>query len=396
MKKWLVLFSTILIVSSYWIYFNYKKITDFPESSYSVFEWIVPSPQLPNDVTLLRAHNNLDAVIYEGYEYLVFRDAPFHWPSSKSSLYVIKRKLGDQNWQFSHKFHNGHDLREPRFLAFNGKLFLYFATMSGKFASFSPESTQLIAMSADGRWSQPKQILGDSFIPWRAKVINETAYLSAYRWDGSQIKIGRDPTHVYLYSSTNGYEWNNIYAPEIEQSLASSETDFTLNSSGKLFAVSRNELYDESRWGSKVCTSTNIYDQNWRCISTQNKYDSPLVFNYEDSIYMLARRTLSNGGRYDLNYTFLPNRLQSLVYEFIYLVTPKRCSLWKLDESNLVFNLIKDLPSTGDTCFPAVTVVDNNIYVYNYTSLPNRFREISWLEGQFMKSAIYKSRLFPE
>ena len=73
--------------------------------------------------------------------------------------------------------------------------------------------------------------------------------------------------------------------------------------------------------------------------------------------------------------------------------TPKRTSLWKLDEDLLQVKLVEDLPGLGDTCFPAlVQESDCTFMLYNYTS-PLGGIDLPWLAGQHGPTQIYELQL---
>ncbi|MCE7882977.1 MAG: hypothetical protein DYH08_03800 [Actinobacteria bacterium ATB1] len=89
--------------------------------------------------------------------------------------------------------------------------------------------------------------------------------------------------------------------------------------------------------------------------------------------------------------------MEHLVYEAIYWFTPKRTSLWRIDEDNLTVEWVLDLPSKGDTAFPAIVRrSEREIVVYNYSS-PLEGWDKPWVAGQLGPTGIYETVLtFPE
>jgi hypothetical protein len=363
-------------------------------------EYIVPSANLPADIVVNTANNNLDAVTHNDREYLAFRTASTHWPNGDSKIFVVYRGAGEKSWSKALEFSNGSDLREPRLLSWNNQLFLYFAVLSEKFASFDPQYTLGMKLLTDSSWTEPTRVFKDTLIPWRTKVIDNKPYMSSYTWDESLLRSGVDPTTVYLLTTDDGMNWQPVDPSNPTIKNASSETDFAMvntstsasSSAISLFGISRNEFPDEMDWGSKICQSMGDSLVDWRCVYTPKKYDSPLLFSYKENIYLVARRNLNKTGDYNLGISWLPKQAQTIVYELMYWLTPKRCSLWQLNKTNLEISFLTDLSSKGDTCFPAMTQSNDELYLYNYTSPPDG-PELSWLRGQLGKTSIYRVKI---
>jgi hypothetical protein len=176
-----------------------------------------------------------------------------------------------------------------------------------------------------------------------------------------------------------------------------SEADFMDLPGGGLVAVIRNEAGDSSGWGSKVCRATAAHPGSWQCRTDGRKFDSPLLFRQGAEVYLVARRHLSGNGQYDLGQRWLPAAMQTAAYQLDYWRYPKRCALWKVDADSLAVTWQADLPSRGDTCFPAVADAgEDQVAIYNYSS-PVDGPDLPWLAGQLGKTLIYRSvvRLHP-
>ena len=95
---------------------------------------IAPGPGLPREYQDLRtalaarSNNNLDVVRHQGRVYLASRLSRDHFASPDTSLLVFSSS-DEQSWDFEARFTLGTDLREPRFLSYRGRLFLYFAKL---------------------------------------------------------------------------------------------------------------------------------------------------------------------------------------------------------------------------------------------------------------------------
>src|SRR5262245_38942488 len=90
------------------------------------FRPVVPGPGAVDGLHVLAANNNLDVCEHEGRRYLAWRSAPTHFASARARLNVISSSDGGTTWRAETSVHLGRDVREPRFLSWNGRLFLYF------------------------------------------------------------------------------------------------------------------------------------------------------------------------------------------------------------------------------------------------------------------------------
>lgn len=337
------------------------------------------------------ASNNLDVIEHDGRTYLAFRNAPNHFASVDARLYVVST-TDAHHWRYETSVKLGRDLREPRLLSLGGALHLYFAVLGTSMLRFEPEKMMGVERRADGTWSDARDIYRPGFIPWRTKLLGQHAYMSAYG-DGRHI-YERDgiPLEVHLLTTEDGWQWH----PAIPGQPAvlrggGSETDFVDAPDGSLLAVVRNEAGDGEQWGSKICKGAMGAPGMWNCRNDGRKFDSPLLFRHDDAVYLIARRHLRGDGAYDLKWRRLPPALQTLAYQLDYWRYPKRCALWKVDPQTLDVTWQLDLPSRGDTCFPAVQPGPNGtVAVYNYSS-PIDGPEVSWLGGQLGHTDIYRS-----
>src|SRR5690606_36204717 len=107
----------------------------------------------------------------------------------------------------------------------------------------------------------------------------------------------------------------------------------------------------------------------------------------------IGRRQVANDGHFDLMRDDLPAEERGVAYQTEYWNTPKRCALWQVDPTALTVTHLADLPSNGDTCFASALALSADRYlVYNYTS-PIDDPELTWNDGQFGKTLIYRLTL---
>jgi len=354
---------------------------------------VVPSEALPDDLDLLPANNNLDVTAHSGRYYLAFRNAPSHFASPDAMLHVLGSK-DEVEWKHEASFSLETDLREPRLLSFDGRLFLYFAVLGTNPSAFEPQGMMVAQRQPDGAWSNPEWCYLEGFIPWRARVVNGTPYLIGYVGGAAIYGEQEQQMEVHWLTTADGIQWEPVIPgqPAVLEG-AVSETDFSFLDDGSVVAVARNEEGDETGFGSKICRAEADDLGKWECTADPRKYDSPLLFSHEGQTYLIGRRNVTESGRFDLGRADLPAEDRPLRYQLAYWQTPKRCSLWKVDAVSLQVSFVLDLPSCGDTCFPSILNRGSGHFaVYNYSS-PLADKGISWLEGQTGPTSILRTEL---
>ncbi len=355
---------------------------------------VVPSDGLPADVELQDANNNLDVAWFGDRVFLAFRTAPSHFAAPETMLYVVS-STDQETWRYEGSFWMETDLREPRLLAVEGRLFLYYAVLGQSAADFEPQGTLVTEYLGVDQWTEPEWIFVEGFIPWRARVIDGTAYLIGYEGGADIYDFSEGTEFVYWYRSDDGLNWEPV-APDqpIVHQGGVSEADFAFLDDGSAVIVGRNELGDEDGWGSKICRAEAGALDDWTCAIDPKKYDSPLVFRAGGRVWLVGRRNVTDTGNYDLFYRDLEPSQQTLEYLVDYWVHPKRCSLWEVDPETLEVHFVLDLPSCGDTCFASAlpTEDEGRMWIYNYTS-PLDDLDISWLDGQLEETLIYRIEL---
>ena len=370
------------------------------EAAIDGFSQVVPSSKLPGNVTTMDANNNLDIVRHDGRIFLAFRTAETHFASDMVRLYVVST-LDEETWRFEGVFERGRDLREPRFLSWNGRLWLYFAVLGTNPVDFEPHETRVAEWLGEGRWGESSADLEwpgeaeeyDGFIPWRTKVVDGVPYMVGYVGGADIYDASGEPgLRVSWLTTEDGRSWTPVVPGQpVVQTGGGSETDFAFADDGALIAVTRNERGDQSGFGSKICRAEAEELGTWNCINDPRKYDSPLVFKHGSRIMLLARRQVTESGWYDL--TQLPGADPDLSVSDLliaYSTTPKRCALWEVNPQTLEVAHLMDLPSSGDTCFPGLIGLDPHHYlVYNYSSDPED-GDRTWIDGQVAPTFIHR------
>jgi len=351
---------------------------------------IVPGPGLPPEVVPAASNNNLDVVRHEGRVYLAFRTAPHHFANPETVIHVVSSE-DERSWRSEARFAVGADLREPRLLSFGGALFLYVSQLGFDPLAFEPRGMAFSERRADGAWTDLEALGPPGVMGWRVRIVHGHPVFAVYE-GGDDLYSGRRPRlRVELWRSDDGRRWAP-YDPEhpVVYEGGGSEADFALRPDGSLVGVIRNEGGDDTGWGSKVCTAPADALARWQCESDPRKFDSPFAFAHDAEVYLVARRQVAHDGRYDLGRG--PGWLLHTLWNQVnYSLTPKRCALWRWIPEERTFGFVLDLPSRGDTCFPAVLEGDDPAerIVYDYSS-DLEGEDLRWLQGQRGPTSIYR------
>lgn len=367
-----------------------------PPPSYSPALTVVPDADaMPAGVVSQNAHNNLDIIWHRGRLFFAFRTAPSHFADDQVVMYVVSTT--DQiTWQLETSIALDKDLREPRFMSVGGKLFLYFARLGEVTLTFKPEAVMLTEQIAGCVWTAPEELdpVGEpGFIPWRVRQHDGVSHLIGYSGGEQIYELDETGTKVHWLRTDDGRNFQPVVGDGVVLTGGVSETDYALLDDGTVVAVSRNEAGDADGFGSKICRAEPDELGQWICAADPRKYDSPLVFGHDGDVYLVGRRQVANDGLFDLGLDELSHDEQLLEYQTTYWGTPKRCAVWKVDPDALTVEHVLDLPSNGDTCFASVVPLSDTQYLlYNYTS-PLDDPELSWRDGQFGTTSIYRTVL---
>ncbi len=359
-------------------------ITGFAQSvKYDEWKNLTTSGKLPAQCKIQHSNNNLDLVKYHDKFYLAFRTAPTHFASKKAMMYVVS-SADLENWTYEAEMAMGSDLREPRFAVYHDTLNLYFFRGGKRMFRFEPQEVLLRQKSATGTWSATQSVNLDGFVPWRLRERNDTLYLSAYY--GKNLYKGTHHSNLRLLYSTDALHWNNISEEPQVDILNAEEGEFIFDKQGNLFSTVRLE-----GTGSLVCKAGKNNLKNWQKVRGKTKYDSTLLFDHQDDVYLVSRRNIDGDIDKVKN---RKNDKQGRVRNLIrYSITRKVTSLFKLNKDSLTLSLVTDFPSTGDNAYAGIAKVDSNTYVLmNYSSDINKHKK-NWIRGQMGKTYIYFTKL---
>lgn len=375
-----------------------KSDSPLPTPTLATAIAVVPGATLPAEYTAVAgmSNNNLDVVRHsDGAIYLALRTSRDHFASDASRMLVL-RSLDQQTWTFEAMFSTGTDVREPRLLSHKDRLFLYYAKLGTDPGKFEPQGMFVTERKAERDWTTPTTFYAptENFIPWRSKVRNNRAWMTAYRGGEHIYDLSGLPIDVQLLVSDDGLAWQPL-DPTRPNVLTGggSETDFDFDTRGDLYAVNRNEAGDETGYGSKICRAKASDLSTWTCAHDSKKYDSPLVFRRGERILLIGRRNVTETGDYEQHPGAPYQTIETLSNLAKYSLAPKRCSLWQVDRATLTVRFVVDIPGQGDTCFAAAIddpADPNHLTVYNYSSPLDGDPNIDWATGQMGATLIYR------
>lgn len=162
-----------------------------------------------------------------------------------TSRIIILRSKNTEDWDVIHSFGiPDRDVRDPHFLIFQDKLFLYTGTWYAKdlpdpYSYDMNKQLGFVVYSEDGvSWSKPKDLTGLSgYYIWKAGAYGGNAYLSSRRNINFAPAIGEtEDIESVLLKSADGFNWHTQL---ILQDKRGDENAFIFSSDGNLLAIAR-------------------------------------------------------------------------------------------------------------------------------------------------------------
>lgn len=338
-----------------------------------------PGVQLPPDLPIMRSMNNVDLIKHGGRYYMAFRTGATHFASTKVLMHVLSSADGFK-WDLEKTIHMGSDMREPRFLSFNGKLFFYYFRGGTHPLKFEPDRMFMLERTDKG-WSEPESFFEPGYVPWRAKVFDGKAYLSVYY--GRGLYGDQSKNAIHLLESTDGRNWKRISEKPQVAMPGAEEPEFEFDREGNIWGTVRLE-----NKGAMVFFAPKEHLDRWQFVPTKDKYDSALVFRHGDEFYLITRRNLD--GVMDKAPAWMPEKLGHLYNLARYSLTRKRTAFYYLDRQQMKAKWLYDLPSHGDTTFPALAPLNGHQYLLvNYSSKLEKGHDYAWIRGQLSDTRLY-------
>jgi hypothetical protein len=236
-----------------------------------------------------------DLCKYRGQYYLTFRSCPDgHGVHPTSSIIVLTSGDG-QAWTKSHQFRvERRDTRDPHFLVFQDKLFVYTGTWYCGAAT--PKSRDLnehlgyAAWTDDGdQWHSPQMLEGTyGHYVWRAAAHGDRAYLCGRRKRHFEHSDEPEPPAVEsaLLESKDGLVWSKV---GLFQETNGDETAFLLEPDGAILAVARGG----GRHNAELCRSRPPY-HTWERSDLGRQVGGPLLTQWGGHLLVGGRKSIGD------------------------------------------------------------------------------------------------------
>ncbi len=267
-----------------------------------------------------------DMCQFQGRYYLTFRSCPDGHMVHPTASIIVLASDDTKTWEPVHRFRVAkRDTRDPHFLIFKEKLFIYTGTWyCGETSPKSYDMNQQLGYavwSEDGKtWHEPKLLEGTyGHYIWRAATHDGKAYLCGRRKTGFEEdggKRNRQATESAMLVSDDGLAWKTH---SLFQEEWGDETAFLFKKNGDILAVSRC-----SSNPAEVCKSSAPYTE-WKRTKLDRYIGGPLVVNWAGRDVVAGRKFIRGG----------PG--------------PKTSFYWLIDNKLQEF---AELPSGGDNSYP--------------------------------------------
>ncbi len=268
-----------------------------------------------------------DLVRFQGKLYLTFRSCPDgHMVHPTASVLVMTSDNG-QEWEQVHRFNvEERDTRDPHFLVFNDKLFVYTGTWYSGKTTIPVKDYDLnnhlgfAAWSEDGTtWHSPVMLDGTfGHYIWRAATHDGRAYLCGRRKIGFTVGPRGEGHEVesLMLESDDGLIWRKR---AVFQEIAGDETAFLFEPDGSIVAIGR-----RGGGNAQLLKSRPPYSE-WDRSDLDRYIGGPLIVKWGDRYVVGGRHSTKGRG-------------------------PKTSLCWLVGKELHEF---AELPSGGDNSYPS-------------------------------------------
>ena len=279
--------------------------------------------------------------------YLTFRSCPDGHMVHPTASIIILRSDDGVKWEQVHRFRvEQRDTRDPHFLVFKGKLFVYTGTWYSGKTTLPREDYDLnkhlgyAAWSEDGtEWHSPIMLEGTfGHYIWRAASFGDKAYLCGRRKKEFEILARGEPMTVesLMLESEDGLIWRKR---GVFQETAGDETAFLLQSDGSVLGIARRG----GGMDAQLLRAKPPY-ANWERRSLDRPIGGPLITKWGDHFLVGGRKTTKEHG-------------------------PKTSLCWLVGDELIEF---AELPSGGDNSYPGFVQLSPTRGLVSYYSSHER------------------------
>jgi hypothetical protein len=262
-----------------------------------------------------------DLIRWRGKFWLTFRSCPDGHGVFPTASVVVLSSSDAKTWRQEHRFSVvERDTRDPHFLIFGDKLFIYTGTAhvgkEGKRGTDWNAHFGYATWTADGStWSSAQALEGTyGHYIWRAAAHGGKAYLCARRWKEQRPGEDRATMEAALLESDDGLRWRFV---SLIQETLGNETALRIEPDGKLIGVSR------AGPDFAVLSHSRPPYRDWTRRNLPGYIGGPVLAHWGERLVVGGRRTTPPGPRTQL--------------------------MW-LDGSQLT--AFAELPSAGDNSYP--------------------------------------------
>ncbi|MFO0906241.1 MAG: hypothetical protein U0939_24755 [Pirellulales bacterium] len=270
-----------------------------------------------------------DLVRFKGHLYLTFRSCPDGHMVHPTASTIVLRSVDGREWEQVHRFRVPlRDTRDPHFLVFKDRLFVYTGTWYSGKTTIPVKDYDLnqhlgyAAYSDDGaKWTSPVMLEGTfGHYVWRAAAFDDKAYLCGRRKPGFEIMARGEPENVesLMLESDDGLVWRKR---AVFQETAGDETAFAFAADGSVLGVGRHGAGKEAQ----LLRSRPPYIA-WERKSLDRSVGGPLLAQWSGRTVVGGRKQTTDRG-------------------------PKTSLCWLVDDRLEEF---AELPSGGDNSYPGL------------------------------------------
>ncbi|MBN2505959.1 MAG: hypothetical protein JXQ71_04625 [Verrucomicrobia bacterium] len=285
-----------------------------------------------------------DLCRFRGQLWLAFRSCPDGHMVHPTASIIVLRSADGAVWVEAHRFRvERRDTRDPHFLVFRDRLFVYTGTWYSGTATLARAEYDLnkhlgyAAWSDDGAtWHSPVLLEGTfGHYIWRAAAHRGTAYLCGRRNLGFEITARGEGRRVesLMLESDDGLIWRKR---AVFQEIAGDETAFLFERDGGVLGVGRRSGH------AQLLRSKPPYTQ-WQRKDLDRSIGGPLLARWDDRHLVGGRRTTPAG--------------------------PKTSLCWLVDDQLHEF---AQLPSGGDNSYPGFVELGPGRALVSYYSSHER------------------------
>ncbi len=254
-----------------------------------------------------------DLCRFGGQLYLTFRSCPDGHMVHPTASIIVLRSPDGAKWEPVHRFRvELRDTRDPHFLVFRGKLFVYTGTWYSGPTTLPREEYDLnkhlgyAAWSGDGtNWHSPILLEGTfAHYIWRAASFGDKAFLCGRRKARFEISARGEPENVesLMLESDDGFVWRKR---AVFQETAGDETAFLFEPDGSVLGVGRQGAGNDAQ----LLRSHPPYT-TWQRTSLNRPIGGPLLTRWGDRYLVGGRKYTKDRGPRTALYWLVDDRLE--------------------------------------------------------------------------------------